>query len=222
MSVSETLPSLAHPAAAATVTPAATGQTVAYVRVSSTDQNTARQHEAVGPVARTFEDRVSGKSREPRVELARMIEYVRDVDLVKVASFDRLARSLADLLAIVAEINAKGAAVYFVKEHLTFRPGDTNPYARFQMQVLGAAAELERNLIRERQREGIALAKGRGAYRGRRPVLDSTKITEARRLLDQGVPLAKVARGLDVSRSSLYRALAGQGTYAPAPASPAA
>lgn len=191
------------------------GQIVGYVRVSSADQNTARQHEALGEVARVFEDRVSGKSREPRVELARMIEYVREGDLVRVASFDRLARSLVDLLAIVAEVNAKGASLHFAKEGLTFDPGSTDPYARFQMQLLGAVAELERSLIRERQREGIALAKTRGAYRGRKPALATEQIEDARGLLDQGVPLAKVARGLAVSRSSLYRALGGQGAYAP-------
>jgi DNA invertase Pin-like site-specific DNA recombinase len=212
MSVSELL----APASPASATPTASGQVVGYVRVSSADQNTARQHEAIGEVSRVFEDRISGKSREPRVELARMIEWVRDGDLIKVASFDRLARSLADLLDIVAEVNGKGASVHFVKEHLTFAPGDTDPYARFQMQVLGAAAELERNLIRERQREGIALARQRGAYRGRRPVLGAEQIESAKGLLGQGVPLTKVARGLDVSRSSLYRALNGQGTYAPA------
>ena len=193
----------------------ATGQVVGYVRVSSADQNPARQYEALGEVSKTFEDRLSGSSRAPRAELARMVEYVREGDLVRVASFDRLARSLVDLLAIVAEVNAKGASVEFVKEALTFAPGSTDPYARFQMHLLGAVAELERSLIRERQREGIALARQRGAYRGRKPALSADQIEGARGLLDQGVPLAKVARGLAVSRSSLYRALGGQGTYAP-------
>ena len=214
MSISDTLPSSA-PAAP-------TGQTVAYVRVSSADQNPARQYEALGEVAKVFEDKISGKSRAERPALAALVEYVREGDLVRVASFDRLARSLGDLLAILAEINDKGASVQFLKEGLTFTPGASDPYARFQAHILGAVAELERNLIRERQREGIALAKGRGAYRGRAKVLSPGQVEEARRLRGEGVALAKVARGLGVSRSSLYRALAGQGTYASASASPAA
>lgn len=184
------------------------GQVVGYVRVSSFDQNPERQYDSLGNVERVFEDRVSGKSRAERVELARMIEYVRDGDTVRVASMDRLARSLRDLQTIVGELVAKGVTVEFVDKRLTFAPGATDAFATFQLQLLGAVAELERSLIRERQAEGIALAKERGVYKGRAPKLSAEQVADARQRVADGVPKAKVARDLDVSRQTLYAALA--------------
>ncbi|GAB3865447.1 recombinase family protein [Nocardioides maradonensis] len=187
---------------------------VGYVRVSSVGQNPERQYEAIGEADRVFEDRVSGRSREERAELRRMIEYVRDGDHLRVASMDRLARSLPDLLDLVRELTGNGVEVEFVKEALTFRPGAADAYANFQMHVLGAVAELERTLIAERRAEGIALAKAKGKYRGRKPALTPEKIEAARRRIEAGEPTAQVARDLGVGRSSLYRALNGEGTYA--------
>jgi DNA invertase Pin-like site-specific DNA recombinase len=100
-------------------------QTVGYVRVSSDDQNLARQLEAVGEVDRLFSDKVSGASRDSRAALDECIKYIRDGDTVRVASMDRLARSLRDMRDIVDEIVGKGAAVQFVKEGQTYSP-DTN------------------------------------------------------------------------------------------------
>lgn len=187
------------------------GQVVAYLRVSSADQNTARQIEAVGSVDRTFEDHVSGKSRAERPGLTECLRYCREGDRLKVASMDRLARSLPDLLALVQELTGHGVEVEFVKEALTFRPGHADPYAAFQLHVLGAVAELERSLIRERQREGIAAARLRGDYAGRggRPrALSPDQVEEVRQRVRDGEDKSAIARDLGVSRSSVYRALA--------------
>ncbi|MDQ4490719.1 recombinase family protein [Sinomonas sp. ASV486] len=185
----------------------AKGQTVAYIRVSTLDQNPVRQFEAVGEVDRVFEDRISGGSRDGRTALQEMLGYIRADDLVRVASMDRLARSLIDLKAIVGEIVAKGAAVQFVKERLTFEPGAEDKFAVFQLHVLGAVAELERSLIKERQADGIKAAKARGVYKGRGRALKPAQLTEARQLIADDLPKAEVARRLGVDRSTLYRAL---------------
>ncbi len=183
------------------------GQTVGYVRVSSADQNLARQLEAIGQVDRTFEDQVSGGSRTHRHGLADCLRYVREGDTVRVASMDRLARSLIDLQQLVDEITAKGASVHFIKENLTYHAGDTEPMSKLMLQILGSFAEFERNLIRERQAEGIRIAKAAGKYKGRPAVLTPEQVASAKERIDAGVPKARVAADLNVNRSTLYRAL---------------
>ena len=184
------------------------GQTVGYVRVSSTDQNLARQLESIGPVDRVFEDKVSGGTRDGRPGLADCLAYIRDGDIVRVASMDRLARSLADLQQLVDEIVASGAAVQFVKENQTYSAHSSNSMGRLLLQILGAFAEFERNLIRERQAEGIRIAKAAGKYRGRAKLLNSDQLERAQDLMEQGVPKTRIAAHLGVNRSTLYRALA--------------
>ena len=142
------------------------GQVVGYVRVSSVQQNPERQVVSLGEVEETFTDTVSGKSRAERPALARLMRHVRRGDTVRVASMDRLARSMVDLAQIVAELTGRGIAVEFVAEQLVFGPDGEDPFATFQLHLLGAVAQLERSLIRERQREGIAIAKANGVYRG--------------------------------------------------------
>lgn len=181
------------------------GQTVGYVRVSSTDQNEARQVEALTGVERLFTDKVSGKNTE-RPALAELLAYVREGDTVRVASLDRLARNLDDLRRLVTDLTAKGVRVEFIKEGLTFT-GDDNAMARLLLSVMGAFAEFERSLIRERQAEGIAVAKARGVYKGRAKALSAEQVAEARESIAQGIPKAKVARDLGVSRQTLYSAL---------------
>ena len=190
------------------------GQIIGYVRVSSTDQNPARQIEAIGDVEETFTDHVSGGSRATRTALATMLRHVRKGDTVWVASMDRLARSVVDLAQIVVELTSRGVTVKFVAERLTFDPGGGDPFATFQLHLLGAVAQLERSLIRERQREGIAIAKTRGAYLGRARRLDDAQVADARALAEAGVPKAKIARDLGCSRRVLYDALTGTGAYA--------
>jgi DNA invertase Pin-like site-specific DNA recombinase len=193
------------------------GQTVGYVRVSTVEQNPARQYEALGGCDEFFEDRISGKSAD-RPKLAEMVKYVRKGDTVRVASMDRLARNLLDLRRLVEELTAKGARVEFVKEGQVFT-GEDSPMANLLLSLLGAVAEFERSLIHERQAEGIAAAKARGEYAGRggRPkVLTPEQIEEAKRRVEAGEHKAAVARAFGVGRSSLYRALCGEGVYAEA------
>ncbi|WP_270886257.1 recombinase family protein [Pedococcus sp. 5OH_020] len=184
------------------------GQTVAYVRVSSLDQNVARQVDAVGDSIKTFTDRASGKARTERTALKQLLEWVRDGDTVRVASMDRLARSVIDLHEIVDELTSRGVRVEFVNEGLTFSPGSVDPTARLLLGVMGSVAEFERAIIRERQAEGIRAAKARGVYRGRARSLNPQQVEHAKQRLAAGVPKAHIARDLEVSRQTLYNALA--------------
>lgn len=184
------------------------GQIVGYARVSTQQQNLARQLQALGEVDRLFQDKVSGGSRAARVGLEECLRYVREGDTVRVVSMDRLARSLADLQKIVAEIVDKGASVHFVKENQTYSLSSNDSMSRLLLQILGAFAEFERNLIKERQAEGIALAKKAGKYKGRARALSPAQLTQAEEQIRLGIPKARVARELGVDRSTLYRALA--------------
>lgn len=186
-------------------------QLVGYLRVSSLDQNLARQLEAIGEVDRVFSDKVSGGSRESRVALEECIKYIRNGDVVRVASMDRLARSLRDMRDIVDEILGKGASVEFVKEGQSYSPDTNDPLSRLMLHMLAAFAEFERSLIRERQAEGIRIAKAAGAYRGRAAKLTDQQLSEALRMIGEGIPKAQVARQFGVNRSTLYRTLTRPG-----------
>jgi DNA invertase Pin-like site-specific DNA recombinase len=182
-----------------------TGQVVAYVRCSAIDQNEARQLEVLEGCDKTFIDKLSGKDTK-RPKLEEMLDYVRDGDTVRVASLDRLARNLDDLRRLVGTLTDSGVRVEFLKEGLTFT-GEDSAMSKLLLSVMGAFAEFERSLIRERQAEGIALAKARGVYKGRRPALSYEQIASARVRVESGVPKAAVARELGVSRQTLYSAL---------------
>src|SRR5262245_41061394 len=180
------------------------GQRLGYVRVSSFDQNPERQLEHV-PVDRLFTDKASGKDTR-RPELERLLTFVRDGDTVVVHSMDRLARNLDDLRRLVQQLTRRGIRIEFVKECLTFS-GEDSPMAHLMLPVMGACAEFERALIRERQREGIALAKQRGAYRGRKKALSRERVDELWRRATAGEPKAKLAREYGISRETLYQYL---------------
>ena len=151
------------------------GQRIGYVRVSTLDQNEKRQLE--GQVLdRVFTDKASGRDTA-RPQLAELLRFARDGDTVVVHSMDRLARNLDDLRALVQGLTRKGVRVEFVKESLVFT-GEDSPMANLMLSVMGAFAEFERSLIRERQREGIALAKQRGAYKGRKKTLTPERAAE--------------------------------------------
>lgn len=186
------------------------GQVIGYVRVSAADQNEARQLEALGSVDRLFSEKISGKNTEDRAQLQEMLIYVRDGDKVRVKSPDRLARSTTDLLALVERLKAKGVALEFIDNPAL---NTDTPQGEFMLTVLAAIAQLERKTIRERQAEGIAIAKRNGVY-DRVLKLSPEQIQLARQRIDQDVPKAKVARDLGVSRQTLYAALAGNGKYA--------
>jgi DNA invertase Pin-like site-specific DNA recombinase len=181
------------------------GQRVGYIRVSSLDQNPERQLERV-PVDRLFIDFASGKDAQ-RPELDSMRSFVREGDAVVVHSMDRLARNLDDLRLIVHKLTERGVRIEFVKEGLTFT-GEDSPMANLMLSVMGAFAEFERSLIRERQREGITLAQQRGAYRGRKKSLGPDKILDLRRRVASGETKAQVARDFGISRETLYHYLA--------------
>lgn len=183
---------------------------IGYRRVSSEGQRLDRQD--LGPVDRMFEDKVSGKDRD-RPGLTACLGYCRVGDTLRVHSADRLARSLHDLIGIVDQLTAAGVRVEFVKEGMTFDPSASDPYARCLMQVMGAFAELERNIVRSRQEEGIALARARGVYKGRQPALSPAEVQRAKERRDLGVPVARLARDHGVAKSTMVAALAGEGVY---------
>ena len=141
-----------------------------------------------------------------RPHLAALLVFVRDGDTVVVHSMDRLARNLEDLRRLVRELTARGVRIEFIKEGLTFTGEDT-PMATFLLSVMGAFAEFERALIRERQREGIALAKRRGVYRGRKKALSATQAQEVQRRAGAGEAKAALAREFGISRETLYQYL---------------
>ena len=184
------------------------GQRVGYVRVSTLEQNTDRQLDGV-ELDRVFTDHVSGKDLH-RPQLAAMLAFVRDGDTVLVHSMERLARNLYDLRATVRSLTARGVQVQFVKEQLTFT-GDDTAMATLLLSVMGAFAEFERALIKERQREGIALAKQRGAYRGRRKALTADQVAELRAGATAGRPKAALAREFGISRETVYQYLRATG-----------
>ncbi|MGC5627192.1 recombinase family protein [Georgenia sp. Z1344] len=186
------------------------GHRIGYARVSSKDQNLARQLEALGEVDRLFEEKQSAAGRADRPALADLIRYARSGDQVVVSSMDRLARSVVDLNQLVTELVDKGAAVAFINERVSFEPGASDPFAEFQLNVMGSFAQLERAISKERQTEGIRAARARGVYKGRARKLTVEQVVEARSLISDGIPKAEIARRLDVDRSTLYRALARQ------------
>lgn len=182
------------------------GQIIGYARVSSPEQNLDRQISQLqeAGVQKMFTDTVSGSTRD-RPGLENALNYVRAGDTLTVVSMDRLARSLRDLHTLVDELTASGVRVQFLQEGQTYSD-DPSPSSRLLLSMLGAVAEFERSIIRERQADGIAQAKARGVYKGRAPVPDE-KIERARELIAQGIPKARVARDLGISRSSLYKYL---------------
>lgn len=178
-------------------------RTIGYGRVSSADQNPERQKEALEAEGAdvVFIDKASGKNTD-RPELALMLEHaVREGDVVLVTSVDRLARSTVDLLSLLEQIKAKGASVVFLENK---EMNTDSPQGEFMLTVLGAVAQLERSMILERQREGIALAKAAGKYKGRKPSLTDDQADELTRRLDAGEPVAALAREYGVSRQTVY------------------
>lgn len=180
------------------------GQRIGYVRVSSFDQNPERQLEHV-EVGKVFTDQASGKDTQ-RPALDALLSFVREGDTVVVHSMDRLARNLDDLRRLVQQLTQRGVRIEFVKENLIFT-GEDSPMATLMLSVMGAFAEFERALIHERQREGIALAKQRGAYRGRKKALLPEQVADLRQRVSAGEQKAKLARAFGISRETLYQYL---------------
>ena len=182
------------------------GQRIGYSRVSTLDQHTERQLEGI-EVDKTFTDKASGKdTKRPQLDL--LMGFVRSGDPVFVHSMDRLARNLDDLRRIVQTLTGKGVRIEFIKEHLTFTREDS-PMAHLMLSVMGAFAEFERALIKERQREGIAQAKKRSAFKGRKKSLSQAEVDELRQRIAAGMSKSQAAREYGISRQTLYQYLRG-------------
>lgn len=175
---------------------------IAYIRVSSEDQNTARQEFPGVPLRKTFTDAAPG-SRRARTGLAAALDFLREGDTLHVHSIDRLARDLHHLQELIDDLTGRGVTVRFHREGLIF-DGTHDSMNRLMLQMLGAFAEFERARIRERQAEGIAKAKARGVYKGRRPSVDRDAI---RRAMEGGMSFRAAARACGVSVSTVQRVM---------------
>lgn len=177
-------------------------QTIGYARVSTEDQDCAIQEEALREAGASIirSERKSGLSTKGRTELATVLDFLREGDTLLITRIDRLARSLGDLERIVGELREKGA-------HLkaTEQPIDTStPAGRAFLQMLGVFAEFETAIRRERQLEGIAKAKAKGVYKGRKPTVPVDRVREMKA---EGVGASAIAKELGIARSSVYEAL---------------
>ncbi len=181
------------------------GQSVGYIRVSSYGQNTDRQLSEV-LLDKVFEEKASAKDTM-RPVLQECLDYLRNGDELHVHSIDRLARNLVDLQTIVSHLNGKGVLVVFHKENLTFTGSNENPMNKLMLQMMGAFAEFERNLIKERQREGIAQAQKKGTRIGRGRVLKDEQIQEIQGRVAGGAVKSSLAKEYKISRQTLYAAL---------------
>ncbi|NDK90408.1 recombinase family protein [Gordonia desulfuricans] len=184
-----------------------TGQRVGYVRVSTAEQNEARQLDDV-ELDRVFTDKASGRDRQ-RPELEKLLDFVRDGDTVYVHSLDRLGRNVDDLRDLITELTGQGVEVRIVKQGLTFTSDDTSPMNRLMLTMLGAFAEFELAMIRERQAEGIAKAKAAGKYRGRNAALTPEQVEEIaqRHAGGAGEGITALATEYGVSRQTVYNYL---------------
>jgi DNA invertase Pin-like site-specific DNA recombinase len=183
-----------------------------YARVSTTDQDLTHQQETLRTAGCDVirSEKVTGTRREGRSELANLMEFLRPGDILMVTRVDRLARSIGDLQDIVRELQRKGAAL-----KATEQPIDTSTAAgKAFLDMLGVFAEFETNLRRERQMEGIAKAKERGVYKGRKPAID---FGEVRSLRTQGLGATEIARRLNIGRASVYRILRETGEAGASP-----
>ena len=181
-----------------------TSQRIGYVRVSSLDQNAERQLDGIH-LDKIFTDKASGKDTN-RPQLQAALHHIRKGDTLVVHSMDRLARNVEDMLRLVREMNDRGVSVEFIKENMSFTAGSEDPRSILMFTMLSAFAQFERSLIRERQREGIALAKAKGTvYKGRKPALNAERIAQLREQAATGANRSKLAKEFGISRETLYQ-----------------
>lgn len=175
---------------------------IGYIRVSTQEQNTIRQEvlmKSLG-VDEIYIDRMSGKNAN-RPELQKMMEHVRKGDTVIVESISRFARNTRDLLELVEKLTAKGVEFVSRKEAID----TTTPTGKFMLTVFGAVAELEREYILQRQREGIAIAKEQGKYKGRKPI-DAPEFEQVTARWKSGaITAAEAMRTLHMTKTTFYR-----------------
>lgn len=180
-----------------------TGQKVGYIRVSTTEQNIARQIEAFKGMNldKVFVDKVSGKDRN-RPQLKECLEYLRENDTLYVNAYSRLARSTKDFLDIAEELDKRNITLVSLKEHL-----DTStPQGRFMLTVFAGVNQFERELMLQRQREGIAEAKKNGKYKGRKKKEKPSNFDELyNKYMHRGMTATELAKECGVSRTVLYQ-----------------
>ena len=175
---------------------------VAYIRVSSTSQSLDVQRDAVQKqnVERIFEEKVSGTSTQGREKLRECLDFVREGDELVITRIDRLARSVLDLQLIIKELTAKGVTLTATEQPISTKDATSKCF----LDMLGVFAELETNLRKERQMEGIAKAKEKGVYKGGQSRIDVEQII---RLKKEGLGATKIARQMNIHRDSVYRLL---------------
>jgi len=173
---------------------------IAYIRVSTIVQNTTRQLQDL-EFDETFIDKVSGKDNN-RPALIEMIKFVREGDIINVHDLSRLGRNIKELRNLIDELISKGVTVKFHKEQLTFN-NSSDAMSKLLLNMLGAVYEFEREVMLERQKEGIAIAKLEGKYKGRKATVDKDEIS---RLLEAGMSMRKVASKLGIGLSTVLRA----------------
>ena len=188
------------------------GERIYYIRVSSKEQNLERQRREMEELSKKegfvfkeehkFEEKISGKNMA-RPELLRMLDYVREGDTVYISDFSRLSRSLEDLLNILKQLNGKGVIVKSIKENF-----DTSTtQGVFMLKIIGAINEFEREIIRERQLDGIKIAKEKGLYKGRAPK-DLDGLEEIVSLYaEKKITVSEAARRLGITRATFYSRL---------------
>lgn len=177
---------------------------IGYIRVSTEHQETARQERIMKDygVEKVFSEKLSGKNTD-RPQFKEMMNYLREGDILYVESISRLSRSIRDLLKTVDILTEKGVALVSAKENI-----DTNsPQGRFMLSVFAALSELEREQTLQRQREGIAQAKARGAYKGRKPISVDEKQFRAvcKQWVDGTITAQKAMKRLNLTSSTFYR-----------------
>ena len=175
---------------------------VAYIRVSSSSQSLDLQREAVQKenVDKIFEEKVSGTSTQGRDKLKEMLEFVREGDTCYITRTDRLARSILDLQLIVKELTDKGVSLVATEQPISTKDATSKCF----LDMLGVFAELETNLRKERQLEGIAKAKEKGVYKGGRSKID---VEQIRKLKEEGLGATAIAKRMGIHRDSVYRLL---------------
>lgn len=182
-----------------------TGQHIGYTRTSTTDQNLARQLDGI-ELDRIFEEQASGKDKN-RPVLKECLAYVRQGDTLHVHSIDRLCRNLQDLLDIVTSMAKKGVCIKFHKETLSVGCGESDAISKLMLSIIGAVASFERDMIKERQREGIAIAKRQGKHLGRKSSLTDAQIEEVKARVVAGENKKSLADEYGVSRATIYNVI---------------
>jgi DNA invertase Pin-like site-specific DNA recombinase len=174
-----------------------------YKRVSTVIQNTERQLQDV-PCDRLYEDKLSGKDTN-RPEFQTMMNNLRFGDVINVHSLDRVGRNTKDILEIVQQVKDKGCVIHFHKENLKFDGTKTDMYSELLLTILAGFSAFERNIILERQREGIAIAKEKGVYKGRKSKLTKEQVNTMKIDFENGLAKTEIAKKYGVTRAYVYQ-----------------